>query len=210
MSPRAALSEDEVSAFRERICESATRLFAEQGYDAVTLRAIAADLGCSPMTPYRYFDGKDEIFAMVRVAAFKRFAACFDPIMSRRWPDPLAKLYALGQAYIDFALADPDAYRIMFELHQDSASDHPDLLREGMRSWSPIRDGVAEAIEAGALNGDADTVAHIFWSAVHGLVSLELAGKLRLGRDLGQIAEPLFETLMKGNVAPAAAKEKRS
>ena len=72
--PRAALSETELEAFRDVLCKSAVRLFAEHGYQGVTMRALAADLGCSPMTPYRYFKNKAEIFAAVQTAAFDRFA----------------------------------------------------------------------------------------------------------------------------------------
>jgi len=64
------LSEDEIQDFRTSLCEVAERLFADCGYEGVTLRAIAAELGCSPMTPYRYFDNKEAIFTAVRMAAF--------------------------------------------------------------------------------------------------------------------------------------------
>jgi AcrR family transcriptional regulator len=203
--PRTALSETDISAFRERICRAASHLFATEGYDAVTLRGIAAEVGCSPMTPYRYFSGKDEIFALVRAAAFRRFAehqeAAVEGIES-----PERKLWALGAAYADFALHDPEAYRLMFELHQDSASDHPELLSEGMRSWLPMRNAVAEAVDAKLLVGDPDTLAHLFWAAVHGLVSLELAGKLNLGRDLASLLGPMQQALFLGNASNQLAK----
>jgi AcrR family transcriptional regulator len=207
--PRAALTDGEIDAFRERICSTASRLFAEEGYDAVTMRAIAAEIGCSPMTPYRYFDGKDEIFALVRASAFRRFAEHQEQAIAHIGA-PRTKLRALGSAYLEFARTDRDAYRLMFALHQDTGADHPDLLREGMRAWMPMRGAVAEAIDAGVLAGDADTVAHVFWAAVHGLVSLELAGKLNLGRDLDALVDPMLETLIIGNAAQGAAKETRS
>ena len=56
--PRAALSDHEVERFRDELCRVATLRFAEHGYGGVTLRALAAELGCSPMTPYRYFENK--------------------------------------------------------------------------------------------------------------------------------------------------------
>jgi AcrR family transcriptional regulator len=206
--PRAALSDAEISAFRDRICEAASHLFATQGYDAVTLRSIAAEVGCSPMTPYRYFAGKDEIFALVRAAAFRRFAEQQEAAIAHI-KAPEHKLRALGIAYVEFAIEEPDAYRLMFELHQDSASDHPELLDEGLRAWLPMRDAVAEAIDAGILVGDPDTVAHVFWAAVHGLVSLELAGKLKLGRDLASLVAPMQETMFTGNSPRTGSKEKK-
>src|SRR5690606_9753467 len=71
---RAALTEEAIDAFRARAVAAATRRFAEKGFEGVTMRAIATSLGVSPMTAYRYFAGKDELFAMVRREAFRRFA----------------------------------------------------------------------------------------------------------------------------------------
>ena len=202
--PRVALSQDEIASFRERICAAASRLFAEQGYEAVTLRAIAAKIGCSPMTPYRYFRDKDEIFASVRAAAFRRFAAYKEAAIAGI-TDPALRLRALGRAYVAFALADPDGYRIMFALLQGSAAEHPEVVRDGARAWAPIRDAVEQAIEAGVLKGDVDTVAHLFWAGMHGIVSLELAGKLNLGRDLRSLLNPMLDSLLRGNAADSAA-----
>jgi AcrR family transcriptional regulator len=64
--PRASLSEAEIAAFRRKAIRSATKLFARHGYESMTMRTIAADLRASPMTAYRYFKSKAEIFALVR------------------------------------------------------------------------------------------------------------------------------------------------
>ena len=202
--PRAALSHDEIATFRERICSAASRLFAEQGYDAVTLRAIAVEIGCSPMTPYRYFKDKDEIFASVRAAAFRRFAA-YQAAEIAGITDPTLRLRALGHAYAGFALEDPDGYRIMFALLQGSAAEHPEVIRDGSSAWALIREAVAQAIAGGVLKGDVDTVAHLFWAGMHGIVSLELAGKLNLGRDLRVLVEPMLDSLLRGSAADRAA-----
>lgn len=200
--PRAALSSEAVRAFRERICEAAAHLFAEQGYEAVTLRAIAAEVGCSPMTPYRYFSGgKDEIFAVVRAASFGEFADASERA-AVGIDDAAERLLAGGRAYIRFALERPDQYRLMFELTQPH-SDHPDVVREGARAWAPLRENVERAIAAGVLGGDADRVAHVFWAGVHGLVSLHLAGKLLMGRSIEDLIEPVLTTLARGNAGAA-------
>ncbi|MGZ6016095.1 MAG: TetR/AcrR family transcriptional regulator, partial [Phenylobacterium sp.] len=72
------LSDTDVADFRERLCEAAERLFAERGPDAVTMRQLAAELGVSPMTPYRYFEDKDDILAAVRANGFTRFAIALE------------------------------------------------------------------------------------------------------------------------------------
>lgn len=196
--PRSALSPEQIDDFRQRLVSSATRLFAQRGYDGVTLRAIASELGCSPMTPYRYFRDKAAIFAAVRTAAYGSFAdtqqACCDADLS-----PLEVLAALGRAYIRFAIDNSDAYRLMFELGQPDPDGFPELRAAELRSWTPLRDWMQRAVEAGLIEGDPDVLAHVFWSGVHGIASLQLAGKLVFGCGVEDVFEPVLRTLLMGN-----------
>jgi AcrR family transcriptional regulator len=196
------LKDHEIAAYRERLTAAALALFGERGYEGVTLRAIAEALGCSPMTPYRYFADKDEIFAAVRAAAYDRFAAAQEAAVASS-DDPIGRLSALGDAYVRFALEEPQAYRLMFGLSQPNPDAYPDLRRAELRAWAPLRASIAGAIEAGLLEGDPDTLAHVFWAATHGLVSLHLAGKLVLGRTFEDLLGPVLQTLVRGNRAGA-------
>ncbi|MBX3158149.1 MAG: TetR/AcrR family transcriptional regulator [Deltaproteobacteria bacterium] len=176
--PRAALQPDEVEAFRRRAGEAATRLFAAQGYEAVTLRAVAAELGVSAMTPYRYIAGKDELIALVRTRAFQRFADELERA-SAAVADPIRRLRVLKKAYLSFAVRRADEYRIMFEL-RGAADDErwPELAREATRAFGALLDAVRAAIATRAITGDAATVAHLLWAGAHGLASLRLAGRI--------------------------------
>lgn len=190
--PRAALSEEDVEQFRSSLCEVAARLFAQDGYGGVTLRALAAELGCSPMTPYRYFDNKEAIFDAVREAAFERFAeAQANAVRSNA--EPLDRLRCLARAYVRFALDEPYAYRIMFELDPPEARLPEPELGSEHRAWRVMRDTVGDAVACGAMTGDPTTLAHLAWSGVHGLVSLHLAGKLQLGRSLEALLEEYLD-----------------
>lgn len=190
--PRAALTEEELSAFRERAVAAATRLFAEQGYRGVTLRSLANDLGVSPMTPYRYFENKAELFAKVRTQAFRRFAdAQRDAVAGLDAPEE--RLRMLGRAYVRFALDEPDAYRIMFELSQAPAGTYPELEAEQARAFSYLHDAVERGVEAGLLEGEPLRRTHYLWAQVHGLVSLHLAGKLIMGCSLEDLISTVFE-----------------
>jgi AcrR family transcriptional regulator len=180
--PRAALSQEQIDAFRDRAITAATGLFADLGYDAVTMRALANKLGCSPMTAYRYFENKSELFAQVRREAFTRFAD--RQCEAGKGLRGAKRLSHLGQTYVEFALDDPGAYRIMFELEQPPSGDYPDLDAEVARSFSYLHDATVEAVADGDLHGDPLTLAHLMWARVHGIVSLHLAGKLVMGRSL--------------------------
>jgi len=205
--PRATLSDSEIEAFRTKVIEAATRLFAESGYDAVTMRGIAVAVGCSPMTPYRYFADKDEIFALVTAEAFRRFADLQSQAIAHL-TGATSKLEALGLAYVRFAMHEPDSYRVMFELRQGPRADHPQLQAEGERAWQIMHDTVVEAVDAGLIDGDAETAAHTFWAGVHGVVSLYLSGKLQLGRTIEELIPSMMATLLVGMSGRSPAEEK--
>ena len=196
---RAALTQGEIESFREQICDAATRLFAEHGYAGVTLRAIASEVGCSPMTPYRYFTDKQAIFTAVRTAAYARFGDALRSASSQAAAEDL--LAELGNAYVGFAVAEPHAYRIMFQLDQAPEKDAPELKTSENAAWSQLRRAVARSIDAGIVEGDPDLLAHCYWAALHGLVSLHLAGKLQLGLDLDQLVTPVLRAVLDGTRA---------
>jgi AcrR family transcriptional regulator len=189
---RAVLTVEEVGAFRAKAVAAATRLFAERGYRGVTLRSLAKELGVSPMTPYRYFENKEELFSMVRTEAFRRFAdAQRDAVTGITAPEDALRM--LGRAYVSFAIDEPDAYHIMFELLQAPAGTYPELEAEQARSFSYLHEAVQASVDAGLLEGDSLRRAHYLWAQIHGLVSLHLAGKLVMGCSLEELVSTVFE-----------------
>jgi AcrR family transcriptional regulator len=162
----------------------------------VTFRALAAGLGCSPMTPYRYFKNKNEIFAAVRTVAYREFALSQEAACDTSLA-PLPRITRLGQDYVQFGAEHPYTYQLMFALRQPQPDDYPELRAAELRAWTPMRASVQAAVDAGDLPGDAEEIAHVLWSGVHGLMSLHLAGKL-FGPKLPALVDPMIETLMVG------------
>lgn len=184
---RAALTDGEIQAFRDRAVDAAIRMFADRGYEGLSMRALAGELGVSAMTPYRYFANKDDLYAAVRTEAFRRFADRQQQAAGD--PRPREELRALGGAYVRFAVDEPQAYRIMFELEQAPTDAYPELEAEQKRALSYLLAAVTRAIDAGVMAGDPLTQAHLLWAQVHGLVSLHLAGKLIMGRSFEELCE---------------------
>lgn len=204
--PRAALQPADIAVVRERLATAATRLFARHGYDAVTMRAVAAELDMSAMTPYRYLGGKDELVALVRAQAFRRFAEALEASGAGA-RDPEARLVRLKAAYVAFAQAKPDAYRIMFELRAPPDGHRfPELIAASRRAFGCLLDAVAAAIDAGALVGEPLAVAQLLWASTHGLVALYLAGHLTRAA-LGRLATIDHEL---AGFRPALAPARRS
>jgi AcrR family transcriptional regulator len=199
------LSSAEVDAFRARLCAVAQKRFAKQGVDGVSMRQLAEALGCSPMTPYRYFRNKEEILAAVRAAAFDRFASALEEAARKTRGDLRAGGAAMGEAYIRFALGDPDAYRLMFDLSQPHPDRYPELVRASARARHMMSAALEALVKAGIFVGDPQLLGYVFWATMHGLVVLHLAGKLPKKPDFRTIQREAMRLLVAGARSGVAA-----
>jgi AcrR family transcriptional regulator len=168
------LTESDVADFRDRLCAAAERLFAEHGPDAVTMRQLAAELGVSPMTPYRYFQDKEAILAAVRIAGFERFATALEAARASG-KSARAKAAAVGEAYVSFAFDHPHTYKLMFDLNQPMDLADDALVAASRRAHATMSGWVEDQVEAGEMQGDPETIGAMFWAATHGVVVLEMA-----------------------------------
>ncbi len=194
--PRVLSSED-VEDFRRRLCAAAESLFAERGPEAVTMRELATAMGVSPMTPYRYFKDKDAILAAVRAAAFTRFAETIEAAIALPG-SAVDKSRQAARAYIDFALEQPQAYKLMFDLSQTTENDYPELTAAAARARRTMTAHVEAMIKAGAMQGDAEMIGHVFWTILHGSLVLQLSGKLSPSIDPQQLRQTAFALLGRG------------
>jgi AcrR family transcriptional regulator len=186
-----ALSPSEIEDFRDRLCEAATRIFAEKGADGFTMRQLATELSVSPMTPYRYFKDKDDILAAVRARAFDQFAETLENAYDSG-STPGERSLAVGRGYETFARNHPEAYKLIFDVSQPSEQNYPDLVRAGQRARRTLTRHLEGLRDAGLIKGDPLLIGTVVWSAMHGALMLQLAGKLPPEYDFARIRDEIF------------------
>lgn len=194
---RVKLTDQQIAEFKLQLVTVATRLFAENGYTGVTMRAIAKELGCSPMKAYRYFGDKNEIFTMVRIAAYQAFGESQKRAYFSK-QNVLERLTELGKAYYRYAAENPLQYRLMFELFQPDPVDYPELQEAENAAMEPLHTVIAELVSQEIFHGNIDVLTHVFWSAVHGVVSLTLAGKLGKRVDPQEVEMEVNDAIFRG------------
>lgn len=128
MSPR---STAEVQ--RDRIVAHAISVFADAGFHATPVTAVAEAAGVSPAYVFRLFPGKVGLFAAAVERCYDQVATVFDEA-GEKCPstDPGDRLDAMTAAYIDL-IRDRDL--IMIQAHAQSAADVPeigDAVRRGI------------------------------------------------------------------------------
>jgi AcrR family transcriptional regulator len=162
---------------KSRIVAAARGLYLDRGPEAVTMRAVAERVGVTATALYRHFADKDTLLREVVGEGSRLLGSHLFRALEA--PTPLARLRSTADAYLDFALAQPQAYRALFDAPQDDDTSPVALQQGAVRRF--LRDRVREAMEAGDLaEGDPDGTALTLWALVHGLASLHFAGIARI------------------------------
>lgn len=125
------------------------------------------------MAVYTHFDGMPGLWRAVRQEGFQRLSARLGSV--ERGRDPVQHLAALGVAYVENALENPDLYRVMF----DAAFDVPEPDAAAATS-EPLVVAARRAQDAGRFgqNATPDDIALRYWVSGHGLTSLAVTGVL--------------------------------
>jgi AcrR family transcriptional regulator len=191
------LTDQDIADFRAELCKVATERFARFGYEGVTMRQLAEALGCSPKTPYRYFKDKADILATVRAQAFGKFADTLEKATAGV-TDTAERGRLTGEAYLAFALKNPHAYRIMFEIDAPVDEKHPELGPQAERAARYITRGAEEMAASGVIDVDPKLFGWSMWAAIHGIVMLHQSGMLTHGPDYRTLSHFLGLTMLKG------------
>ena len=172
----------EKSETRDKILDAARELFSEQGYDGVSMRQVAEKIEYSPTAIYVHFADKEDLFHELCNEDFARLAAEFQSVPLP--VDAIERIKQIGRSYIVFGLQHPNHYKLMFMTpHPGGAFDECDQEIKGnpeVDAYALLMQTVHEALGEGRFRSDlanADLIAQTLWSAVHGVISLDIAKK---------------------------------
>jgi AcrR family transcriptional regulator len=168
--------EREREEVRTRILDAARELFANEGVESVTMRRIADRIEYSPTAIYFHFRDKEALLAELCDSDFRAFAHGFTLIA--QISDPVERLRAAGRAYVEFGLNNQSHYRLMFMTPKTTDASTIAKGNPEEDAYAFLKGIVAELMATGRFRDDLtdfDLTAQVIWSAMHGLVSLEIA-----------------------------------
>ena len=142
------------------ILRTARELAEAEGWEAVTTRRLAEQVEYSQPVLYSHFAGKDAIVAAVALDGFAELAAALHKADDRR---------AVATIYLEFAREHPALYDAMFSAPTSlvfATDSTPEALRNAFAELRRV------------VGGD-ETHTEVFWSALHGLATLERGRRLR-------------------------------
>lgn len=177
--------EQELDIARRAVDET-IRLLAERGDLDVPLTAVAQAIGCTAPALYGHFHDKSALLCAVRNEGFNRLYREKLAVFEQRRGDPFGYLRDGSYAYVRFALENPTLYRLMFTPPPKLGISHDPWSGEaGRQVLDLLLTGLRCSQSKGFLPGmDLSRYSFMFWSTVHGAVSLTLQN-----RDMDQSAK---------------------
>src|SRR5512142_2649694 len=165
---------------RNALLAAALKLVARHGVERFSLREAARAVGVSAAAAYRHFEDRSALLRALAHEGLARLALDMEEAIAAAAGEPgsparaVAELTRIGAAYVEFAVAHPSQFRVMFgpwvDLREELA---PDLLPQGRDPYQLLVDTLDALVRAGAITAAARRGADIAaWSAVHGLASL--------------------------------------
>ena len=189
---------------RRALVEEAVRTIQVDGIERLTLRAAGERLGVSRTALYRHFSDKQALLAAVGREGFRMLrvalAAAWDGHGRGR-----AGFDAMGLAYVQFAVAHPAHYRVMFGGFIESCSKDAAFVDEAAAAFQVLVDSLVEQQQAGIVRQDDPlTLARFVWSVVHGIAMLVIDGQLRGTDERGEALNQYALGRIRDAIAAAA------
>jgi AcrR family transcriptional regulator len=176
---------------RDALIKAALREAERGGAEAISIKALARELGVSQPAPYRHFADRDALLAAVTAEAFRQFSAMLREAMAK--PSKQSKLSRLAQATLDFGLRRNGIYRLMFVSRTVSCAAKGSELHDATNETFAL---VLDALEAPAVGYLRERHALKIWAALHGVVMLAEQGLFT-----GEIAHTTREELVEDFVS---------
>ncbi|WP_409462411.1 TetR/AcrR family transcriptional regulator [Amycolatopsis sp. GA6-003] len=187
---------------REEVKSAALDQLAAGGAQAISINAIAKQLGVSGPALYRYFSSRDELLNVLVIDAYHDLREAMAKALGADAPDAEARIRLLAAAYRAWARAEPHRYELLFKAPFPGYDAHAKPLAEAARSLMGVVLGVLhgtagkpyrteEVLDARRANTENHQLAVALWSRLHGFVSLEIGGGFTA---MGLDADALFET----------------
>jgi AcrR family transcriptional regulator len=160
---------------REALLAAARAELLEHGRAGISLRAVARRAGVSHALPKYHFQDRAGMLTAIATEGFEALDIALSQITEQ---DPQRRLAALGAAYINFGLANPALFELMFQPDQLHAAD-PELIEAQTNAIGVLIAAVSRVTPLEVSSSGAPILALISWALVHGLVVLARDGALQ-------------------------------
>jgi AcrR family transcriptional regulator len=193
---------------RDEILDATEKLLLHLGSaEAVSIRMVADAVGVTAPSIYRHFPDKDTLIYEVCNRHFIELDAEIEAAVAGV-DDPVEDVAARGRAYLEFGIANPEPYRVMFMTRPEIAPvERQQMWLKDSPTFLGLVEAVQRCIDARRLRPGLDdpyTVSIGMWAHVHGMTSLMVSKPFlfpEAAADRAAFLDGYMDTCLHGIVA---------
>lgn len=184
---------------RDEILDATTELLMETGHaKSVSIRSVAERVGVTPPSIYLHFADKDALLDAVCARYFEALDQVMQQVVIDQ-PSTIDRLRAQGLAYVRFATANPELYRIATMGEGRAGSDVDVTLTSSafVHMRATIESLMAEAVYP---PGDPTMAALELWTVAHGVAALAISRPYLPFGDVEAFADRVMRSACCGHI----------
>jgi len=164
---------------KNALIQAGVDILARDGLGGLSLRKVAKQAGVSHTAPYAHFKDKQALIAAISTEGFKQLHSHIESVKKTYRAKPETLLIETAWAYVQFALNEPDRFKLMFSSVLEKEKEYPEFVEISQDNFQQLVEIVELCQQANILkDGESDLIALSVWGTVHGFVSLLLEGQI--------------------------------
>jgi AcrR family transcriptional regulator len=176
--------------------DAAEEIAAREGLRSLTVRRIAAKIGYAPSTLYNLFENLDDLIVHLNGRILDQL---YDALAEGHLSDePEQAVRRLARMYIDFTRRRPKLWSLLFEHRLPDGQELPDWHYEKIQRLLALLERALAPLFPAGQETERHHSARVIWSSLHGICSLDSAGKLVKTESVEALAESLISYYLAG------------
>lgn len=164
---------------KNALIQAGVEILAEEGVSGLSLRKVALKAGVSHSAPYAHFVDKQALIAAISTEGFRQLYERVSTVTEKYKSQPKKQLIEVAWAYVQFAMDDPDRFKVMFSAVLEKEKQYPEFVTESQKNFQLVKMIVEANQASGQLrSGPPELAALSAWGIVHGFVMLLLEGQI--------------------------------
>lgn len=164
---------------KNALIQAGLQILSKEGVQGLSLRKVAKQAGVSHTAPYSHFADKQALIAAIAAEGYKKLYEQVSAAAQKYSDNPLSQLTEMAWAYVQFAIDEPDHFKITFSGVVERENDYPEYVEQAKKNFELLVSVVVACQRHGVLMpGDTELVVISLWAGIHGFVHLLLGNQL--------------------------------
>jgi AcrR family transcriptional regulator len=160
---------------KEALTSAGVEILCEHGIEGLSLRNVAKRVGVSHTAPYNHFADKQGLLSAISTAGHEQLHQILLDTFTHCKKTSTEIVVEIAWAYFQFAMDNPDQFKLMFSGVLEEERNHPDYIEISQKTIALFEEIIAFCQAKGQLPASpVDGIAVKLWSSVHGFSTLML------------------------------------